>query len=511
MAQTLVDGEGVGSNGPTATAEELHQLRVENDALRVRLSRRRTVRTWSSHALVVLTVVAMIASLVALWARETLYDTDRFMDVVQPALEDPAFYAALSARVAEESLEALDLETRVAAVLDQADLYLSEVLVDAIEPDPQALARVQAFDRPTLSGLAPPIAGALEDRVVAIIERFLTSDQFQARLPDLVRQVHTGGVALVSGDTASLPNVYTEDGQVRLDLVPVIVEALQGVVGEIEDFLPDVTLPAPVAGAVQQGREELRAELADALDAELPEDFGQLTLMTQSDLAEVQQVADQADRQIWVIALLALLLLGLSIVVSPDRRRTIIALALGVVAGLVTTMLAVRRLEAALLDQIVDADGRRAVSTAYGELASDLRSLVVVVAVAALVVGAVAHLAGRPTWVRDLGQRWTRLTTTTSAGTQLDRWIAARFELLRLTGIAVALGVVFLIGLELLPVLVISVLLGLYLWTIAAARQRIAALAPAVPASAAGIGDLPPPPLGEGEAIGARPEDATTP
>jgi hypothetical protein len=509
MSQTLVDGEDLGANGLAERADELRRLQVENDALRGRLSRRRTVRTWSANALVVLTVVAMIASMVTIWARETLYDTDRFMDAVQPALDDPAFYAALSDRVAEESLEALDLQTRVAVVLDQADVYLSEVLVDAIEPDPQVLARVQAFDRPTLSALAVPIAGALEDRVVAIVDRFLSSDQFQARLPDLVRQVHTGGVALVRGDTASLPNVYTEDGQVRLDLVPVITEALQGVATEIQEFLPDVTLPTPVAGVVEQGRDELRVELADALDAELPEDFGQLTLMTESDLTEVQEIADRADRQVWVVALLALLLLTLSIIVSPDRRRTIIALGLGLVAGLVATMLLVRRLETALLDQIVNADGRHAVRAAYGELASNLRSLVVVVAVAALAIGAAAYLAGRPQRVSDLGQRWTRLTTTTSEGSELDRWVAARFELLRIVGLGLALGITFLAGLELLPLLVIGTLLGLYLWAITAARQRIDALEPAVPSSTATSTTFAS--IDEDETIGAGPEDGTTP
>jgi hypothetical protein len=117
MSQTLVSGEGLGPNGPPATADELHRLKAENDALRRSLSRRRSVRTWLSNALVVMTVVAMIASMVAIWARETLYDTDRFIGLVQPALEDPAFFAALSDRVSDESLEALDLGSRVSAVL----------------------------------------------------------------------------------------------------------------------------------------------------------------------------------------------------------------------------------------------------------------------------------------------------------------------------------------------------------------------------------------------------------
>jgi hypothetical protein len=492
MSRTVVRGEGLDPD-EHVTADELLRLRAENDALRSRLSRRRTVRTWSSNGLVVLTVVAMIASMVAIWARETLYDTDRFMDVIGPALDDPSFYAALGDVVADGSLQALDLETRVAEVLDQVDAYLADVLVDAIDPDPQVLARLQTFDRPTLSALAPSISVALEDRVVALVDGFVTSDGFRARLPDLARQVHAGGVALITDDRASLPNVYTEDGEVRLDLVPVIAEALQLVAADLQEFLPDVTLPSPIAGAVAQEREQLRSQLAEALETRLPEDFGQLTLMTQSDLAEVQAAAREADRFVWAVAILALLLVGLSIAVSPARRRTIIQLALGVVAGSVLTMLLVRRLEAALLDRIVNTDGRHAVQQAYGELAANLRTLAVLVAVAALVIGIAAYLTGGPAWLSSLNRRWTRLTTATAEGSELARWIVARFEFLRLTGIALALVLVYLIGLELLPILLIGALLGIYLWTITAARHRIAALQPARPVSGVGIEDLPAP------------------
>jgi hypothetical protein len=490
VLQTPADGEMLAPDRPDVTSEEHLRLLAENEALRVRLSRRRTVRTWLSNALVVLTVIAMIASMIAIWVRETIYDTDRFMEVVEPALEDPAFYAALSDLITEDALVALDLDTRVATVLGQADAYLSEVLIDAIDPDPGVLARIQAFERPTLSALAPSIVSALEDRVEAIIDRFITSERFQDRLPDLVEQVHAGGVALITGDTASLPNVYTEDGEVRLDLVPVIAEALQEVAAEIQELLPDVTPPSLVAGAVEQGRDQLRTQLAEALDAELPEDFGQVTLMTESDLTEVQDAARRADQLVWAIAILALLLLGLSIGVSPTRRRTVIALALGVVAGAVITMLLVRRLESALLDQIVNVDGRQAIQQAYGELASSLRTITVLVALVAIVISVVAYLAGRPPWPTDLRQRWTRVTAPTPEGSQLDRWITARFDLLRLAGIAVVLLLLFLLGLELVPALVLGTLLGLYLWALTAARQRMGGVEAAVPSSAAELEEL---------------------
>jgi H+/Cl- antiporter ClcA len=103
--------------------------------------------------------------------------------------------------------------------------------------------------------------------------------------------------------------------------------------------------------------------------------------------------------------------------------------------------------------------------------------------VVAIVISIVAYLAGRPAWITAAGRRWTQLTAATPEGSELDRWIDARFDLLRLAGIAVALATVFLIGLELLPVLVIGALLGLYLWAITAARQRIAVLQPVVRAS----------------------------
>jgi hypothetical protein len=193
---------------------------------------------------------------------------------------------------------------------------------------------------------------------------------------------------------------------------------------------------------------------------------------------------------VWAIASLALLLLGLSLAAAPDRRRTIIALALGVVAGLAMTMLLARRLETALLEQIVNVDGRHAVQQAYGELASNLRTITVLVAVAAIAISIVAYLAGRPARVAAAGQRWTHLTTATHGGSELDRWIAARVDLLRLAGIAVALATVFVIGLELLPVLGVGALLGLYLWALTMARQRTAAVQPIAPDRAAGPAEI---------------------
>jgi hypothetical protein len=137
-------------------------------------------------------VISLIATTAAVWARGTAYDTERFMEVVGPALDDTAFYTALSDYVADEALTALALEERVATALTELDTSLTEALTAAIDPEPGVLARLRRFERPTLASLAPAIAAGLETRAVAIIDGFILSDAFRARLPALVEQAHRG-------------------------------------------------------------------------------------------------------------------------------------------------------------------------------------------------------------------------------------------------------------------------------------------------------------------------------
>lgn len=446
----------------------------------VRRSASRSSRRWFAGVLVALTAVMITVATIAIWARATVYDTDRFMGVVEPALADPGFATGLSSYVSEAALEALDLDTRVAASLDRVDAFLSEALVAAIDPDPIVLERLQAFDRPTLGTLAPSVTAALESRVVGAVDGFVTSEGFQTRLPGLVRQAHAGGVALVTADLEALPNVYVEDGDVRVDLLPVVAEALQEVTADLQPYLPDLTLPAVAADGVGFDREQLRAELQRALGVELPEDLGQLTIMEQGALDEVQQVVRQADRLVWGTALLALLLFVAALAVSPTRRRTLVQLGLGVVAGLVAATLLLRRIEQAVLDRITDPDGLQAVRSLFGVLALDLRTVTVLVAVAALAVGFLAYLAGRPEVTAARGLGTTGGTAPGADGRQLDRWLAHHSDGLRIAGVFVALGALVLLGVDLVALVVVGTLLGLFLWSITAARRRNDATEPSL-------------------------------
>jgi hypothetical protein len=436
--------------------------------LKQRLDRRLTWRKWLALLLVVLTTLSVVAATLAVWAHRTIFDTDSFMETVEPALEDPAFYAAVSDKVSDQILEALDIETRVTDALTRLDEYLSEALLDAIEVGERGRQLLSRFDRPSLAALAPSITEFLETRIVERANQFITSDEFKSAFPQLVRRAHEVTVALVRDDLAEYPNVYIESGQVRLNLIPAITEVLRRAAEDLRGLLPDIDLPEVISDQV----DEARQQLADAIQSRLPEDFGQVTIMSESSLDEIQTVAREFDRLVWVLVIAAVLLAALTIVVSPTRRRTALQLGLGVVIGLVIVLVVMRRVNAAILDQLTNPDSRQAAGALFGEVMSSLRTLALIVGLAALVVAIGAYLAGRPAWVARLSERTRELTTQGEGGSELDRWIAAHLDVLRVVGVGIAVVAVFLIGLELVPLLLVGAILALYLWAIAAARAR---------------------------------------
>lgn len=450
------------------TEGELARLHAENAALRSRLRRRTSVRRWLSAVLVILSALLVVASTVAVWTYRTAFDTDRFMETVEPALDDPAFYSALGDRVSEQSLAALDLETRVTNRLTQLDEYISQVLVDAIDIDPQARELISRFDRPSLAALAPPITNALEERIDQVVHGFIGSEEFRSRFPNLVRQAHEASVALVRNDLAELPNVYLAEGEVRLNLIPIIREALSRVIDEIREFLPDVDLPEAISDRLQEGRQQL----GDALQAQLPEDFGQVTLMSEEALGDVQQTVHRLDQFVWLLLLLTVVMIAITIAVSPTRRRTVVQLGVATVIGFFLGAVIIRRLQASILAEVRTPDGERAVRALLTETMGSLRAVVLLVGAVALVGAVVAYVAGKPAWIGRLSERTSQLLTSSPGGSELDRWVAANYDRLRIGGILVAVVAIFITGFEIIPVLIVGVLLALFLWGIWASNNR---------------------------------------
>ena len=122
--------------------------------------------------------------------------------------------------------------------------------------------------------------------------------------------------------------VSTSGGYIVLNTVPLINQALGKVSGLASNLtgkpvtLPTITSADPPQQAVNK--------LSKALGVTLPSDFGQITLVKSSDLAQVQRGVKAFDRFTLVLPLVTIVLIALSLWLSVNRRRTVLQLAVGV-------------------------------------------------------------------------------------------------------------------------------------------------------------------------------------
>ena len=417
-------------------------------------------RRWIALLLVVVSSIAVLASVIAVWAHQTIFDTDSFMETIQPVLDDPQLEAALGDFVTEEVTGALDLEQRLQEPLTNLDAFLSAALLGLIDND-RITDQLAGLDRPTLTALAAPIADRFNERIAGIVGNLMASSQVDELVPQVVRRAHESAVALLRGNMEELPNLSVTDGEVRLNLLPLVASALQRIGDELRDLLPDLDLPDAISSNVDEAIAQFRASLGERV----PDDFGQVTVMSEDRLNEIQATTERADRWVWGLVVLTVLLIAATIVISPARRRTVIQLALGVVVAFVLGFALLRRLEAAVVGEIANPETAATAAGIMGELLGGLRSGVIAVLVIASVVAIALYLAGRPQWVSDV-------LPGGADGVGLNRWVAAHYDILRLAVIALAVLVLFLTGLSIVSVVVVIALLALILWWLARARDQ---------------------------------------
>jgi hypothetical protein len=446
---------------------ELDRLAAENEQLQSKLRLRSRLRSVLTGMLVGLTSLLVVASTVAVWGNRTVFDTDRFMSVVDPALEDPAFYESLSRNVSDQAIAALDLETRVQARLSQLDEFLAQQLVDALEVRDSVRTALSLVDRPTLADLTPAIVDPLEERVRGGITGFITSDDFRQRLPVLVRRAHEATIALIDGDLSDHPNVYVADGEVRINLIPIIVEALEPVIDTLAGFLPDVTLPSVVSDRVSEAQGQLR----EALGTRLPEDFGQLTVMSEDALSGIQDGARRIDRAVWALVIVTGIVLLVTLLAAKSKRRTVIWLTVGIAAALSVSWWIIARIRQAVLDEIPAPDSRAAIRALLQETTASFRAYVLVVLTVAVVAGLLAFVVAHLDELA-VASRWVRQQTG-DASTPLNEWVTEHYDGLRTAGFAVSAVTLLVVGIDVVPFLIIGSLLGLYLLALGVVRREV--------------------------------------
>jgi hypothetical protein len=421
---------------------EIERLRAERDALRDEVAglRRRARRTgWlrqtTAALLVALACVVLVASVVGLWARRNFLDTERFVDRAGPLIEEPAVQDALSARLTEQLM----------------------VLVD-----PEALFEEVLPERGQV--LAVPLANAIEGFVGDQVDTFIASDAFERLWVGALGVAHEGSVNLLRGESEV---VTSEDGQITLNLLPVVNAVLARITARSPEILgrevdiPDVTVDEIPAAAITR--------IEGALGVELPDDFGQFTVYDEGKLAAVQDAISLFDRLVVVLLPLGVVLAGLALWLSHRRRRTLLQLAVGLALGMVL----IRRVGFRVQDEVAVLPprpaGQESASLAAEAFLQPLTTFGGWVLAGAIVVVVLAVLTGDYPWVVSLRRRtatlWSQAVAATGERARDETtvaWVTDHRDALLAAGGIVALVILWVADLSWLGLLLVLALAAAY-------------------------------------------------
>src|SRR5512132_820345 len=243
------------------------------------------------------TLILLVGSL-TVWVKRQALDTDAWVDTSSQFLEDDEIRAALSVYIVDQLYTNVDVEAR---------------LEQRLPPD--------------LDGLAAPAAGFLREPAPRAVDGFLQRPRVQDLWENVNREAHEALLRTLDDETRE--GVSTEEGTVTLDLRVFIVN-----VGEELGF-------------------------GEELDARLPDDAGQVTVLESDELAAAQDALKVIKALSWVIILAALAAFAGSIWLAGDRREMLRAV--GAVFVLVGILLLIIRNAAGsyLVDALTQGESAR--------------------------------------------------------------------------------------------------------------------------------------------------------
>lgn len=274
----------------------IEDLQVENEALKQKISEAKMEKHTGLRILVALLIllgcVLFAFANVANWARDTLIDTDAWVETVGPLSQNPVIVGTLSEVIVEEISEQLDLSPPdTPGILDALGI-LDESLVEMVQ-----------------------------DLLSEAISRIILSDEFNEIWVTANEVIHGALIAVLSGDN---PFIYAEGGIVYLDFNELINETL--------DLLG----------------------LKDLSFFEVGDDAARFELVESEKLAILQRALRFIDRLALLSIIIVILCFGGALALSKWRRSTVVSIGLCVAFAMLLSLILFNIGEALALDSILD-------------------------------------------------------------------------------------------------------------------------------------------------------------
>jgi hypothetical protein len=436
----------VGPDGPDvagSNVDEVTKLRAEVSHLHEELAlrrRRRSVarasRGVTAAVLVAICALALVTSVVGVWAATTVLNTDKWVSTVAPLPENPQVVAAVAEYATTQAFEAIDVDQRLQAALPPRAAFISG-----------------------------PVASQLRNTVHNTVTKVLQSEGFQRIWLEINRRAHQRAVAILNG-TSNV--VAVRQDRVEIDLLPLINQVLRELSTQLPTlFGKDLSLPDLSSGAIP---DNLRVRVQDALGVTLPANFAQFTIYDSRQLSAAQDAVTAAKRDLVVFVIATFVLIAIALLISPRRRRTLLQLGLWLVLAAVAVTAVLRAVRGQILEQVPAGVYRDGVAAAFTTVFSSLRTrgvqLIWIGAVLALVMYLIGPSRG-PTWLR---RRTAILTRRGTHGARVGAhalaaygpgWTSEHLDVLRVGGVVVA-AVLALILSSWTSLLVIAIVLAAY-------------------------------------------------
>jgi hypothetical protein len=418
------------SENPTLTADEraeLERLRAENAALRARMAqegaagtdteptpgaRRVGRRRWRSIVATLMIVVACVLaplSVVAIWTRNQVTNTDRYVATVTPLASDPAVQQAITDQITAQVFTYIDIQALTTQVADALSAR-----VEGRGLPPQAAAALQ--------GLAGPVANGVQGFVRTQVERIVQSQAFEDAWIQANRVAHEALVKALTGEGGGA--VTVEGDTVSLNLAPFIQTVKQQLVAQ-----------------------------GFTLAERIPEVDKSFVLFQSEDITRVQRAFSLLNTLgVW-LPVIAIVLLVLGVYVAKDHRRALVGAALGVAVSMVVLALALTVFRSIYLDAVPAAVlPHDAAAVLYDTIVRFLRLGLRTVLVLGLVVAAGAFLSGQSVTAVRTRQGLSHAIGWLAGGAEragfstgpVGSWVYANKKALRIGAVALAaLALVF--------------------------------------------------------------------
>jgi hypothetical protein len=363
---------------------------------------------WRTILAVVLIVVGcVLAPLagVAVWARNQVTNTDRYVRTVAPLASDPAIQAAMADQITAQIVTYLDVQG------------LTNQTVDALAARD---LRPQVADQ--LRGFAGPLASGIQSFVRTEVGKIVQSQAFADAWTQANRVAHQALVKALTGQGGEA--ITVEGDTVNLNLAPFIETVKQQLVAS-----------------------------GFGLAARIPEVNASFVLFDVKNLTRARSAFNLLNTLgIW-LPIIAIVLLGIGVFVAKDHRRALVGAAVGVAVAMVGLGLSLAVFRTIYLDAVPAAVlPHDAAAVLYDSIVAYLRLGLRTILVLALVVAGGAFLTGQSATAVRTRQRLTSAIGRLRGGAKhvgwrtgpVGTWVYANKQVLRIAAVTLAaLALVF--------------------------------------------------------------------